>query len=629
MVFLPHIPDTAPFTPEQRAWLNGLFAGLFSRSTGTTGQPHAKIDRGGGALQPLTILFGSQTGTTEALAKKAAKAAGQRGFAATVLDMAQADVARLAGIQRLLVLTSTYGDGEPPDNAKALHTALKTKIAMPKGFPPVGADGTAQPPVLNRELASVRYSVCSLGDSNYHLFGQCGKDFDQFLEMLGARRIAPRADCDVDYDAKFSAWLDQALAALASGSTAAEVAGAAPDLPSTAVPAASAPDLSPLQSGTVEGGFGRQRPFPAPVLAVRRLSGPGSAKEVNHVEFSLADSGLTYEVGDALGVFPQNCPEHVAAILAALGCDGEEEVPSPDQSAVSLRRALTEFYDLGRPSPELLSLVGAGSPAIAAGSEPAAAPASAERPPHHVIDALLQSKIANRESKTLPPAAFTGALRRLQPRLYSIASSPRAHAGQVHLTVGAVRYEWGGRGRKGVCSTFLAERAAAAGRVGIFVHRNAAFRLPPQGDTPVIMVGPGTGLAPFRGFLADRQATGARGRTWLFFGDQRESSDFLYREELLGLHRAGQLTRLDLAWSRDQAAKVYVQHRMLEQAAELFAWLEAGAHFYVCGDASRMAKDVDAALHLVIERAGGRTADQAADYVQALRAARRYQRDVY
>jgi sulfite reductase (NADPH) flavoprotein alpha-component len=311
-------------------------------------------------------------------------------------------------------------------------------------------------------------------------------------------------------------------------------------------------------------------------------------------------------------VKPQNCPEVVAAVLAALGCDGEEAVPAPEGGTAPLRLALTEHYDLGRPSAELLSLFGgdgAGGTAVAL---------------HQVVDVLLA-----RADVKLAPVDFVRGLKRLQPRLYSIASSPRAHPGRVHLTVGAVRYEHGGRARKGVCSTFLADRAVPGqSQVGIFIHRNGAFR-PPAPAADAIMVGPGTGIAPFRAFLHERQAIGAPGRNWLFFGDQRASADFLYREELDGLHRAGCLTRLDTAFSRDQAEKIYVQHRMLAQAGELFAWLEAGAHFYVCGDAARMAKDVDAALHQVIERGGGRTAEQAAAYVQELRTSKRYARDVY
>jgi sulfite reductase (NADPH) flavoprotein alpha-component len=577
---VPLIPDTAPFSPEQRAWLNGFFAGVFSR-TAQTPNPGAQT-LSPAALQPLTILFGSQTGTAEGLAKKMAKEAGKRGFAATVLDMAQADLARLSGEKNLLVITSTYGDGEPPDNAKALHTALKT--------------------AGDRPLTSVRFSVCSLGDTNYAQFCQCGKDFDAQLERLGATRATPRTDCDLDYDAPFTKWLDTALAALA---------------PTAAAPLEN-PNPKTENTPEAESGYSRKNPFPAPVLTVRNLNGPGSAKEVNHVEFSLEGSGLVYEAGDALGVVPHNCPALVADVLATLGCDGEEAVPTPT-GELPLRRALTECYDLGKPSAELMALM----PTIAGAAGSGSGSPGPTTNFHHVIDVLVAAP-------TKPsPAALVGVLRKIQPRLYSISSSPKAHAGQVHLTVGAVRYEKDGRARKGVCSTFLAERGLAAGKVGVFVHSNKAFRPPASGDTPMIMVGPGTGIAPFRAFLAERRATGAKGKNWLFFGDQKAASDFLYREELAGLQESGVLTRLDLAFSRDQAEKIYVQQRMLEAAAELYNWLEQGAHFYVCGDASRMAKDVDAALHQVVEKAGGKTAEQAAAYVQALKAARRYQRDVY
>jgi len=312
-------------------------------------------------------------------------------------------------------------------------------------------------------------------------------------------------------------------------------------------------------------------------------------------------------------------------VRAALGCDGEEAVTTADGGTTSLRRALTEIYDLGKPTPELLEKVGVGFQAIPASSS-ASNPASVSNPPfHHVIDVLLAAP-----GVKLTPSEFVGVLKKLQPRLYSISSSPKAHAGQVHLTVGAVRYDFAGRLRKGLCSTFLADRAqTGATCVGVYVHSNKAFRLPANGDTPMIMVGPGTGIAPFRGFLHERRSTGANGKNWLFFGDQRAATDFLYREELADLMREGVLTRLDTAFSRDQSEKIYVQQRMMENAAELYAWLEAGAHFYVCGDASRMAKDVDRALHKLVETAGSKTPEQAAAYVQQLKAAKRYARDVY
>jgi len=578
MTTVPVIPDSAPFAPEQRAWLNGYLAGLFSRAplpafAAAAGAPASKP----AALAPLTILFGSQTGTAEGLARKAAKEAGRRGFAATVIDLATCPAARLAQERNVLVITSTYGDGEPPDNARAFHAALGALAGDPAAA----------------RLAALRFSICGLGDTNYLQFCKCAQDFDAMFEKLGGTRVAPRVECDLDYEAKFTAWLDAALGALGAGEAVA---------PSPSESVAAAAEVP------AERGWSKRNPFPAPLLVVRSLNGAGSAKEVRHVEFSLENSGLSYEAGDAIGVYPHNCPDLVGDVLAALGCDGEEAVPAPDGAMLPLRRALAEVYDLGKPTPELLALF---APEAAA--------------PHQVIDVLLAASGARPA-----PADFVKTLRRLQPRLYSISSSPKAHPGRVHLTVGAVRYEHDGRARKGVCSTFLADRATPGGtRVGVFVHGNAAFRPPANPDAPMIMVGPGTGIAPFRAFLAERKAAGAKGRNWLFFGDQRAAADFLYRDELETLLREGVLTRLDTAFSRDQAEKVYVQHRMQENAAELFAWLEAGAHFYVCGDASRMAKDVDAALHRVIETAGGRTPEQAAAYVQALRAAKRYARDVY
>ena len=343
-----------------------------------------------------------------------------------------------------------------------------------------------------------------------------------------------------------------------------------------------------------------------------------SVKEVNHVEFALADSDLTDEAGDALRVIPQKCPALLADVLAAHGCDGEESVSAPEGSPTNLRHALTAHDDLGQPSADLPALCATAAVSV---SQPSTLISQPFAPPHHVIDAILAAA-------TKPaPAALIPALKKIQPRLYSISSSPKAARGQVHLTVRAGRYEKDGRARKGVCSTFLAERALAQGTAGVFVHSNKAFRPPASGHTPMIMVGPGTGIAPFRAFLTDRAATGAKGKNWLFFGDQRASTDFLYRDELTALQSAGVLTRLDLAFSRDQPEKIYVQQRMAEAAAELWSWLESGAHFYVGGDASRMAKDVDAALHQVVETAGKKSPADA--YVQSPKSAKRYQRDVY
>ncbi|GAB5560575.1 MAG: sulfite reductase subunit alpha [Synoicihabitans sp.] len=565
----PYLPDNAPFTPAQRAWLNGFFAGVFSRAPAESSALNAPATQ----LKPLTILWGSQTGTAESLAKQAAKAAGKRGFAPTVLDMAGTSAAELPAIERLMVITSTYGEGEPPDNAKELYDAVRAENA----------------PTLP---TSLNYSICSLGDSNYELFCQCGKDFDTAFAKLGATRATERVDCDVDYDEPFETWLETSLVALGDSPSPVATQASSKDLPNSA-------ETTPT--------YGKKHPFPATVLSVHNLNGAGSAKEVNHVEFSLEDSGLTYEAGDALAVLPENCPDLVAAVLTALDSDGEEAVTTAVGER-PLRAALVQNFDLGKPNAKLLSAL------------------KVEHSDHiaDVLDALAAA------SKPLPPLGeIVASLKKLQPRLYSISSSPKAHPGEVHLTVGAVRYELSGRTRKGVCSTFLADRLETEGKAKVFVHSNKAFRPPSDPSLPMIMVGPGTGIAPFRAFLEERDATNAPGKNWLFFGDQHAATDYLYQEQIGDWQKSGLLTRVDTAFSRDQTEKIYVQDRMREAGVELWQWLEAGGHFYVCGDAKRMAKDVDTALHEIIATHGGKSAEQAADYVKSLKAAKRYGRDVY
>lgn len=602
---IPFIPENAPFTPEQRQWLNGYLAGLFSDASvgaralaGLSAAPAAPA-------KPLVLLYGSQTGTAEGLAKKASKEAEKRGFKPKLVDMAKFETVDLTKEENVLVITSTYGDGDPPDNAQAFWNYLRADTAPP--------------------LAHLRYSVLALGDTNYAAFCQFGKVCDERFEKLGAQRVHPRVDCDVDYDAPAKSWTEGVFAALAG----AEVNGDR-GIVNGAESAASVHD-SPI---TIHD---RKNPFPARLLTNRLLNAPGSGKEVRHYEISLAGSGLHYEVGDALGVVPTNCGELVSDILAALGYDGEEAVKTPDGSETSLRLALAQHYDITRPSAELLKAAaerGAADGTLAALLDPARKDDLKKwlwgREVIDVITGLAQPFTA---------AEFIGLLKKLQPRLYSISSSPKAHPGEVHLTVAAVRYDGHGRPRKGVCSSFLADRCVAfvAGvtdpghstPLPVFVQTSHGFRLPTDGGVPIIMCGPGTGIAPFRAFLEERLATGATGRNWLFFGDQKRATDFLYREQLEGWLADDHLTRLDLAFSRDQPEKIYVQDRMRENAAELWAWLECGAHFYVCGDASRMAKDVDAALHRIAETAGGLTTETAAAYVAKLKTEKRYQRDVY
>jgi sulfite reductase (NADPH) flavoprotein alpha-component len=540
------LPETAPFTPEQRAWFNGYLAGLMSadRLTVANGAKSAPV-----AMKSLLILYGTQTGSAEALSGRLAKEAKNAGFAARSMSMEDHAKVDFTVEPRLLIVTSTYGDGEMPDNAHGFWARLN-EDAEPK-------------------LANVEYSVLALGDMNYSKFCQAGKDFDRRLAELGARRIHDRVECDVDYEENSKMWFAGVMTALGSGS----------------------PDSANATTGTSDVaaasvGYSKSNPFPARLKTNRKLNGEGSAKEVRHFEIVLEGSGLDYEVGDALGVVPTNCAEFVDEILKAAGLDGEEAVKTPSGTEKPLRIALQHDFDLK--------------------------PFLAERP-----------------TKGIEAKALAEKLRKLQPRLYSISSSPKKHPDEVHLTVGIVRYDLGGKGRKGVCSTFLADRVLGDTPVPVFVHTSPSFKPPKDANAPMIMVGPGTGIAPFRAFLEERHALGAKGRNWLLFGDQRAATDFLYREELEAWQKEGFLHKLDTAFSRDQAEKIYVQNRMNENASELWSWLQEGGHFYVCGDASRMAKDVDAALHKVCETAGGLSPEAAIDYIQTLKKEKRYSRDVY
>jgi sulfite reductase (NADPH) flavoprotein alpha-component len=601
MTNIPFIPESAPFNAEQRAWLNGFLAGLFSQVPGGAPQLNAAPPTPPG--EPLVILFGSQTGSAEGLAKKLAKESESRGFAPKLFALNDYEQANLPATSKAVIISSTWGDGEPPDNAVNFWNWIKADSAP--------------------RLENLNFAVLGLGDKNYSDFCGASKKFDERLAALGAKRLAARGECDVDYEGPAKSWIDGLWEKLGSGST------------NGAVQNGNHSSLSPLPGGEGQGegkaspakgtAYGKSNSFPAKLLKNVLLNKPGSGKEVRHYEIGLSGSGLTYEAGDALGVVPVNCHELVDDVLEALKAKPDENVKFGN-NIVSLREALTHHFDVNKPSQELLAAVAKAAPQ----SELAALLAPEKREDlkkwlwgRHVID-LLELLPA-----PMPVAEFIPLLKKLAPRLYSISSSPKAHPGEVHLTVGAVRYESHGRVRKGVASTFLADRVGDAEFVKVFVQPSHGFKPPANGDLPMIMVGPGTGIAPFRAFLEERLATGAKGKNWLFFGDQRKDTDFLYDELLTDWQKSGFLTRLDLAFSRDQEKKIYVQDRMLENAAELWAWLEAGAHFYVCGDASRMAKDVDAALHKVVETVGGKSADEAKAYVAKLKSDKRYQRDVY
>jgi sulfite reductase (NADPH) flavoprotein alpha-component len=595
---IPFIPDTAPFTPAQRAWLNGFLAGMYSQ----TGAPAASTQPAAATRLKLNVLFGSQSGNAESIAKRLVKEAKKQGYDATVSALEKATPATLAKESCALIVTSTWGEGDPPDNAVQFWEQLTAENEL--------------------KLAGLNYSVLALGDTNYQHFCGFGKNLDSRLEALGAKRIFNRIDCNVDFEEGAARWQTGVFEALKK----IDPSGGGPG--SNGSGNGAAPLLEQPPAEKKPAGYSRKNPFPARLLVNRKLTGEGSEKDTRHYEISLEGSGLTYEAGDALGIMPTNSPELVDEILKALQFDGEEEVSSPEGEKMPIRLALLREYQIRAPHLEFLNAMAEHDAADQYLKELISSDVRTELDKflwgREIIDFLLESP-----GVKFGPEEFVALLKKLQPRLYSIASSLKAHPEQVHLTVDTVRYETHGRKRKGVCSNFLADRAGKDTPVPVFIQVSKHFRVPENGDLPIIMVGPGTGIAPFRAFLEERKATGAKGGNWLFFGAQKSSCDFFYQEELEAYQAEGVLTRFDTAFSRDQDYKIYVQTRMMENAKELWNWLEQGAHFYVCGDASRMAKDVDKALLEIVKTAGDRSAEAAGEYIQKLKSDKRYQRDVY
>ncbi|MFC4653572.1 MULTISPECIES: assimilatory sulfite reductase (NADPH) flavoprotein subunit [Rheinheimera] len=572
--------------PIQQAWVSGYlaasaqFAGQ-SLSAGAAARAEESAS--------LTILFASQTGNAKGVANKIKAAAEQQGLAVQVQDIASYKTNQLAKEKYLLIVTSTYGEGEPPESAVAFHKFLFSKKA----------------PKLNE----LKFAVLGLGDTSYEFFCKTATDFDEQLQALGATRLHQAALLDVDYAAAAAGWTDTAIRAFA------------PELKQAGN--ASAQVIAwPGQAASHDSPYSKETPFAAELLVDQKITGRDSVKDVRHIEINLAGSGLTYQPGDALGVYFSNDEQLVDSILELTGCAADTLVKVA-ATELTIREALisqleltqsypsfVEKYAQATQQPVLLELV-ADKTKLRAFLEQ-----------HQTADVILQYPAA------IDAQNLVDALRKQQPRLYSIASSQAEVGEEVHLTVGVVSYDAFGQPHLGGASGFLAHRLDEGAEVRVFVEHNDNFRLPDH-EAPVLMIGPGTGIAPFRAFLQERDQAGATGQNWLFFGNPSFTQDFLYQVELQDYLKRGVLNRLDVAFSRDQAEKIYVQHKLLQKGADVWAYLQQGAYLYICGDGARMAKDVHQALLQIAQQYGGLDAEQAETYFDDLRQARRYQKDVY
>nr|WP_236701276.1 assimilatory sulfite reductase (NADPH) flavoprotein subunit [Thalassomonas viridans] len=576
------------YSPLQLAWASGYLAAKSEQSSVAV-LPAAQA----AVSSILTILYVSQTGNAKGVAQQLAQSAEAAGITVNLKNVADYKAKSLKAETHLLIVASTNGEGEAPDDGLEFHEFLLSKKA-PK-------------------LPNLKYSVLALGDSSYEFFCQTGKDFDERLKALGATQVSPRVDCDVDYDADAKAWTTSIVDTLKE------------ELTSSADALAPVVNLPVSNSGS--SAYNKQSPYAAEFLVSQKITGRESAKDVRHIEIDLGESGLQYQPGDALGIWFENDGQLVDEILQLLAFAGDETVSfSKDdgEQTLAIRDALISVFEITQTAPPFVDFWAktSGSAELLALAEDKNALREFAAN-HQLVDIL---KLAPAQ---VTPQELVDSLRKMTPRLYSIASSQAEVDEEVHLTVGLVSYERDGKTRLGGASGYLAQRLEEGDKVKIFVEHNDNFRLPENDDTPVIMIGPGTGVAPFRAFMQEREARDAGGDNWMFFGDQTFTQDFLYQVEWQNYLKSGLLTKMNVAFSRDQAEKIYVQDRLKEQAKEVFAWLERGAHLYVCGDANRMAKDVHNTLLEIIAQQGGLSAEQAEDYLKTLRVSKRYQKDVY
>jgi len=577
---LPKFPVDAPFSADQKSWLSGFLAGVKAVQTSTLEDSKQSKNNPDNVLN---ILFGTQTGNAEGLALETADVAKTYGLDTKVQGLDEVDIKDFQNMKNVIVSIATYGEGEMPDNAELFWKDLVSP-EMPK-------------------LPEMRFGVLALGDTGYDEFCQAGKLIDMRLEQLGASRIISRQDCDVDYEDIAASWISDAVPKLTNNLS----------------------HSDPAEKSTRVGSeWNRKNPFPARLSLNKLLSKNGSGKEIRHYEVDISDSGIEYSAGDVINVLPVNNSTLVSLIIERLDID-----PSyiPNGKEQSLEVLLTSYYEISTPGKKLVTYL-----------EEKLNNKSLSKVVKNSHKQALSDYLWGKDILDLlnidpdfhfDVDEFLSNLKPLQHRAYSISSSPKKYPDSVHMTISSVRWLTNNRDHLGVCSTYLADRVNDDQKVKIFMSPNKAFRIPENHETPMIMVGPGTGIAPFRAFLDEREIIGASGQNWLFFGDQTREFDFIYENEFSEKLKKGILTKLDLAFSRDQDEKIYVQDRMLESSAELFRWLEKGAYFYVCGDALRMAKDVDATLRKIIEMEGNMTSEKADAYVNNLKREKRYLRDVY
>lgn len=573
------------FSPTQLAWLSGYFWGRANQQPETATPAVAAPE----ALT-ITVISASQTGSARRLAEQLRDDLLVAKLNVNLVNAGDYKFKQIAQERLLIIIASTQGEGDPAEEAVALYKFLFSKKAP--------------------TLPETAFAVLGLGDSSYEYFCQAGKDFDTRLAELGAERLLERIDADVEYQAPASQWRQQVVALLQAR-----------------VPVQSASAVAQTLSGTLDeitsSPYSKGTPLTAQLALNQKITGRYSEKDVRHIEIDLADSGLRYQPGDALGVWYENDPVLVDELLGLLWLKGDEPV-TVDGKTLLLAQALCRHFELTQNTAIIVDKYAALSrdeKLIALLADKTELQYYAHNTP--IVDMVRQAPA------DLNADQLITLLRPLAPRLYSIASSQAENETEVHITVGIVRYDIDGRPRSGGASGFLADRLDIDGDVRVFIEHNDNFRLPASPETPVIMIGPGTGIAPFRAFMQQRDAEGATGENWLFFGNPHFTDDFLYQVEWQRYVKEGLLTHIDLAWSRDQPQKIYVQDKLREKGAEVWRWIQQGAHIYVCGDANRMAKDVEKALLDVVAEHGGMDAEQADEFLSELRFARRYQRDVY